>query len=412
MKLISLVPNEKNSVLYIECYELPENCYDGEKLSYSEIDGKKLKYAKISQTATFNYNGVYYGSQIEPSAFDVELGDITLIDNDGDNVYDVVNIMDYDVLVAGNRIFDNLKIIHDKHTTGDCVRLDDSDENLIINVTINGKRATARDIMVNDCLSFAVGKIGDDEKVVTVKVNRDSVSGNIDSVGSKYITIEGKEYIASENVKIKPAQRGDSLRAGKNVTAYFDYLGQISIIYNNAESELTYGFVLDVVESDPGSESMIFKLYTLGNDFAKLETDSSVRINGKKFINISDVRDELTGSKLSEFAQYSDKLYQIVKYNIKDGVLTDIWTTASNDERAPRLDFDFAKRKYKNSGEFGSKWRDFYASGGNLMFIPSPDESGNLDVDGFYVCKQDAITNGGEYYIAGYDCDELRNSPF
>lgn len=410
-ELLCLVPSDKNNDLYITCYELPDNCFDGNVLTYRKEGTDKVKEAKISTTATFNYNGVYYGSQIERSAFDIELGDITLIDCDDDDVYDFVSIMSYEVLVAGNFINDKIKRIHDQYTYDNYVELDSSDPNVIIDVEINGKKASVLDIMTNDCLSYAVGKDGDETVIVTVKINREVVSGKIERFNNKYVLIEGKEYIVSDHAKIKPAERGDDLRVGKVVTAHLDYLNQVAVIFDTAESEFSYGFLMDVVESDPGSDGFIFVCYTLGSDFAKLETGNSVRINGQKYKSLQAIKDELLTSKLSEFSQFSDKMYQVVKFKTNDGKLTDIYTTASEDERAPSLDFDFETRYYKNSGEFGNRWRDFYARG-YFMFIPSPDAEGNLDRTRFYVCKADAITNGGTYYIAGYDCDEYRNSEF
>lgn len=152
----------------------------------------KPKNVRTSGTPIVIYNGATL-INVDVDDLKPKYGKVTLIDNDGDDVYDIIDVLDYRFITVNNVSKSVSRIVG---TNNEVISLDE--ENATVNIYYtDGRKATFDDIRQNNVLAYAASK---DNSVKTVIISTASVFGEVTQIdGDKYL-INGTFYELNDNV--------------------------------------------------------------------------------------------------------------------------------------------------------------------------------------------------------------------
>lgn len=242
-------------VVYAERYETSEVVFgakDGLELDiaagvYKFYEGDKLVNYRLSDT----YNVIYNMQELYPvtSAKLLPLtGTVTLVDNNGDNLYDVVIVDEFYNLVA-DMYNKNLNTITDIKDNSRSLRLDDYDSYRIFDKS--GNIISADKIKSNSVIEIYKSPDGSH---LTAIVNSAVVSGKYTEKTDDKIKVDSREFGFSHDVR--------SDVSALSLGAEYDF-------YINTKNEIVYwtqgigykqGYVLDVGETEGLEKTVAVKL--------------------------------------------------------------------------------------------------------------------------------------------------------
>ncbi|MBQ9737772.1 MAG: S-layer homology domain-containing protein, partial [Clostridia bacterium] len=261
------------SVRNSETLEIPvENVIDSDDSSIKyrkSLNDDSTATVSIAQGSVVVYNGKLFGADKESSTFSVyasekgaskipTIGNIKLIDRNGDKKFDVVFIESYEAWFVSSKTTSNYTIV-------DKVLLHNGNENAkkvldpdYVNFKdLQGAKSSFSSINANSVVCIMESNSGNGAEVITtVVVCKDVVSGKITATSSKNgYTIGGKNY------KISPQARWKNDIApvhGDTGKFYLDCNGNIvTFIKSETESNQQYGYVTDTYEKMDEFESSL-----------------------------------------------------------------------------------------------------------------------------------------------------------
>lgn len=315
-RLVLVSQSQKSSMVTIDAFDIES--YAENRLQYIQTGKNKNSYAKISKTADIIYNGTAV-SDFEDSLFDPELGEITIIDNDGDGTYDVVFVYSYqNYIVSSVNLNDN--VIYDTYMNQSVVLGKTEGEDF--DVYINSKHSTITEIQTESVASVFESMDG----YKMVYVNKETLSGSIESVNpdNQTVLVDDIEYIVCSNDLLEEIRT----HIGKSALFYIDASGKIAYVdFNRIESGVYYGLVMNVrlIDDDEYDEQTLqIKIFKEDGSTEKFLTGNRFQLNNETVRLDKPVYDY---SELwSEGAADSRKLIQ---YTVKnDGKIKEINTAA------------------------------------------------------------------------------------
>ncbi len=414
-RIISLAKKIDERVLELNSLNLEKNCYDGKKLYYTDDNGRERE-VKVSPTSYVLYNGAFAGSQFEKSIFNFDLGEVTLIDTDEDKVYDVIKILEYKYLHASAIPSGDLMILQDKFEPGDYLQLKPASNDLILDIEIDGKPAEIGQIVGEDLVAYAKSPKGASVNYLSLKINREKITGKLTKTSKNIWTINDRDMIASDFIRQAKITKGDIPSMGVQGTYSLDFLGRLAIFNAVATSDYNYGMLLEVANMESAFSSGVkAKFYTSGESVEVYEAPNGVRIDGVKYTSGDAARAYLSATVL-ELYDSNATLCQLVKYRIdEDGHLHSIYTayegsSEGQNENAPHKSFPLKQRYHRSAHDyvFGNEVREYRAGNATLIFtIPPALTNGGVDENQFNVVRRDvldSIYGTGQRNTAAYDC--------
>jgi len=226
--------NAGDKIVYIEersCEHVLINYDDIEGFSnniynvcYQETD-KHKKY-EISNKSAIIYNGKQYAST---SRMIPSYGDVELVDNDKDGIYDVVKIRNYGMcFVTGIFKEDNMVYSSDD-------RVLNFDDDTIVN--IDSKLSSFESIPAQSIMLIRESINTEGSRLCILDVSTKKVQGSIKLIDEDTMRIGDVDY------KISPYMETD-VSAGDQGAFYFDANGRISYFVNKLLAGEQYGFML------------------------------------------------------------------------------------------------------------------------------------------------------------------------
>ncbi len=196
------------------------------KLFYFDDNGKEKKIGFDPEKVSILYNNSALSNYTDDflyNTFEVKDGSVSCIDDDGDGVYDVINIEAYETHIA-NKVVDDK--IYTKHKTEKVLDFDDIENNVAI-VNALGEPIKFTDISVGDTLCVEKDVYG---RINTITVLMDKISTTIagmsfDSNGMiDSLTVTNMEYPISNGLKNLMSTYPDEYNVviGKKIVAYFN----------------------------------------------------------------------------------------------------------------------------------------------------------------------------------------------
>ena len=227
------VDKNRNDAIVVNAEDIRYDTSTLISLKYDSAD--KIREARISQVPYVIYNGKA-SRTFDLQDFDLETGNIRLIDWDCDNTYDVVIITSYQTYVVDSVNVTNFKIF-DKYNQP-AVALDYNQISPEWVMTKDGAPIEIGALNMWDILSVAASKDGE---FVEIKVSQKSIKGNVSMLSDgdifTSVTLDGRNDF--EIAKSCPGQ----IRLEDSGTFYLDIFGRIaafSVVSNAVEYGILY----------------------------------------------------------------------------------------------------------------------------------------------------------------------------
>ncbi len=388
-----------------------------ELIKYSVED--KTKKAKISKTADVIYNGIGIDSWDEED-IDPEYGKLKLVDNDGDDKYDVIFVTDYELFAVQNSLMNDKEIyIYDKDAKQLKVNAELVD--CTVNVWINGQKKAFSDIKNGNVLLVADSGTRDTKRLINIYVLIEKVSGVLKSVSDEELVIDGTTVEYAPLLDESAAKE----MVAKNVECYIDIYGKA--VYLTTESVGKYGVLFKAAMLEDDNERVQVKIYESDNNWQTYLLKEKVRSNGKS-IKDEDIYEQLTLQNDPEDeskGRYTVK--QLVRYAVNDaGEISNldiaIDTTDSRDRDKQlreagcfRKSIGKLNRRYAHNtkglfdGQGYSRWVEcFFPSNMAVLVIPDSADFGEKDI-AFYTGSY--FQTDKDYVTEVYDLTEDNYSP-
>ena len=192
-------------------------------------------------------------------------GTARLINNTTGNSYNMVDIYDYETIVAQRAVSTSDYKIIDKTISGNSLVLNPDSPLYKFTITKNGSEIQPTGIVANDVINYAESLDGD---FYTVLVTSKAVSGKITSThlnaSPKTITIGDKEYKVTDRFLTYMATKEQrDITSGIQITAYQDAFGNLEWGTVTSSSEFNpYAYVVNAYEN---AEEYYLKLFAPQN---------------------------------------------------------------------------------------------------------------------------------------------------
>ena len=302
-KLLCVVPSS-NDVVSIESMDFLDKSKN--RLTYY-VDGNK-KSLLLDDVYTVIYNNKAISSYSD-DLFDIDYGNIRLVDNNGNGKYDVVFIEDEKSCVAG-------KVNNgDRITIGDLI-----DKKNLIDIPrggdvlcrmSDGTPADITDITTGDVLSIRQDK---SKYLTEIIINRQSVSGTLTYVGNNKVGIQDTEYDALPSV----TEKVSSLLDSQTVIAYIDYHGYVVGVEQGDAADFQIGYLIAVKST--GLDKVSANIVLPDNQVKAYEFSKKVTIDEEKFNKGASILNRLSERQLIRFKlDSSDNICLIDTYVLGNG---------------------------------------------------------------------------------------------
>lgn len=275
---------------------------------YNGNDIRTLTY-RIDKSFTYVENG--RNKVPEDNDFVFKNGSLELIDNNGDNVYDVVIAKKYQYLVvSGVNVVE--KRITDARNAGKSLvlRNENGFYNNMIYVDRRGNEAalTIGSLATDDVIMYAQSADGTYTEGVATKK---SISGVIDEFSTDgTVVIDGEEYKLNDYFSEE-----DKLLPGLKCTLLLAYDNTITAFAKNQENNMKYGYFLDYYAKKEGlQDSAQIAILTTTNDVIYPYLAEDVILDGTR-VKCTDtaLKDALINGDVPK--------YQVIKYEENEELL-------------------------------------------------------------------------------------------
>ena len=289
----------RNSVIEITSDDVT-GYVDSGTLKYDDGNGGKVKTAKFKpDEITVRYNGklVDAGTMIDigddsytrsealnkwltPDTDDSAYGTIKLTDNGDDGTYDMIQIYDYETIVALSAPSTTDYRITDKLVTGNSLILDPQSATYNYTIVKDDTEIPVTSIAANDVILYAQSLDGEQYSVI---VSNKSVTGQISSMSSdgESMTISGTSYkIGSKCAAYILDKNNKELKVGVSGTFYLDAFG--TAVYGTLQETVAspYAYITNTFREDGKYYITAYAPSTSASEAASYPLKSSVKING------------------------------------------------------------------------------------------------------------------------------------
>lgn len=355
---------------------------------YDESD--KEKKVKINDSTIFIYNNGMMAREDIPSLSFAE--EILLIDNNGDNSYDVAKINNYESMRISGLSASNYTVALADGTR----RLDlKPEENRSISIIADGEEVDFSYLQLDDVLSVMESPY-DDFKLCKIYVSRNSVNGVVELKSEDTIGILGTEYTLSEAMK-------NEIFVNSTGTFYIDYFGRIVDAENSRE--MVYGYFYRVKKGSFGKVTA--KIFSERSRWVEVELADKVKFNGIP----STPEQILSSTLLFETPGILESIKpQLVTYRVNaENKVRELNTAVdftnnqwSDEEKEAIKDGTFRlSRKLGSNITYRSSENTFgcevYLTGNTFVFLLAGNYGEEIDDNEISVVNQSALTTNRNY---------------
>lgn len=315
--------NEETTVNYNDVIS-----FDGSTFSYYDSSEKKKNIKINMNTVSVRYNGkpikedtVTLGGEsyfleeavtewLSPDSDNFIYGEVKLTDSGSDGVIDLIQIYNYQTMVAYQAPKSSDYKITDKLISGNYLILDPNSPDYSYTIQKNGAQIEVTAIAAGDIVSYAKSLDG---SLYTVYVTSKPVTGSITTTEEDYIYIDKTKYIKGPmcDSYISTNQSGRTLKVGVSGTFYTDMYG--TIIYgtiSSATETLPYAYIAGAVVEE-GEDAGYITVYTSGTAAKTYKIKNKVKLNGVS-MDYEDAVDKLAESAAYSNADASDEWSNII----------------------------------------------------------------------------------------------------
>lgn len=298
-----LYVDENDNVVYAQAYDSNQIVIDS--CDFDSLKNGKVKYfadnksntKKLDKSPHVIYNGVAYTGYTEKDLNEFD-GEMILIDNDQDNLFEVVKINDYVTgIIKTVNVFD--KAVTFEFPQDIVYRFDELSDEQISVILEDGSDVPYTYMLDKDVVSVLESKTGSS---LIFKVSRKTIEGVLESISEDTVTIDDVQYEYTEEMKNKI----EEYELGSTLKFALDFKGRIAGILDVYSSTFRYGYIIKVAESRGLSVSGGIKILDQDGEIFTYDFADKVRVDGVSFSK------KLVASALVDTSTGSER--QVVKY--------------------------------------------------------------------------------------------------
>ncbi len=372
-------------------------------ISYYDQNGKS-RDAKVSVGTDMVLNGKAVKIKDEISrvkkSYDIA---VKLVDNDGDNTFDFINVLEYNHYAVTSVDTENEKI-YLSYGKGS-LELKDN----FARVFYNGEKCRLEDIEAGMVLSVATS---DEEKgkAIRIEATDDNVLGSVETVTQKgdsdYVSIQGELYRISDEAKaLARSGKIPEIILGLSGQFYLNVKGDIVCVEKNSASG-SIGYMIDMGYEDGtfGEKTLFVKLFTEAAKIEILTATERIKINNGEAVKTYKIKD-FAGS-----ADYNDVVTntvdkQLVLYEANEGIIKSL-TYCKNLEAYNADEFSLDKDYVDNpiSASRTGVYDDKYSiDNATKVFVVPHASYPSQELDRYSIRNGSYLTKTESYRMRMYD---------
>lgn len=348
------------------------------------------KFYKIAETPVMIYNGVHvsYDASLIKDKGQLK-GNVVLVDNTNDDVYDVIFLNEFKNLVVESTSklsytvsdkYGNPSLQFDPDNISVKFRLQD----------MEGNTVDFENLKEWDVISYLKSTDG---KVLSAYVVDNAIEGTVKEIKNGEYKIGDKFYKIAENYvnEIKLDDKG---------VFYLDVMGRIAAVDANSNLSDKYAYLIDGGNAGVMDDSIKIKIFNLKGETETLTSVDRISLNGKPKADAKDV--------LAELMSEGKVVKQLITYEVNaEGNLTKINTAKDLSGGSLTIDKDNFVLNYKNSevayNKTAGKLGNFKITDSTVVFdIPASAQS----TADYAIKDKSMFDDKGIYDVEIYDVGE------
>ena len=401
-RTLNAVSRHKDVEVFIIGSNEYENYQDFE-ISYTKDKASSIRKAKISKNAAMLYNN---RPITDWSQFDIKNGNIKLIDNTADGVYDIVLISDYiSVPVKGVNLTSGFINIEDGvYYNGSRSIPFDGLDNSIQNIAYNSEGV---EIRLDDIQSGGVVSVFEsgDGKFLKVIYCENIVEGMINEISEDYFIIDSDTYEFEE----KDILSKEPFRTGNEVMAYLNFEGKIAFLSPQKNTGERYGYILNKRQKNLDNEELyILTSGIIENKEEDPDNDPETENNIKILVAANDDVKAMKLASRYSVKNESENVLGVSNFGlIPINAVVKFRTNADGEIREiilPEI-VDLTGRKIYNATDnvFGKTLGIPFGIDENTVVLCIPENDVSSEDDYRAMVK---LNDGQQYTVFGYDVNE------
>lgn len=341
------------------------------KISYVDSANERTVTKKLSQDFSLLYNNMYYAE----AALNLDeckgcAGNITLIDNNGDNKYEVVSIKKYDTLFV-DEINESNNLIFDRTDKNVSISTNEDDYEKIIVKDMEGAEAQFSDITVGSVISVAKSSENTKEKSIEIIICTDFVTGKITKINNDDYTKIVLDDISEYDVLKSISTQG---LLGVTVSAYLDSFGNVAYISVLSGRDWQYGICIKK-KYDFGKEKITLRIIAADGNIAEYQLADNVRIDEEKYKNM-DVANRTLSNVTQLNVNVETRNAFVMRYKLdKEDNITSIDTVNKGEEKTDNYLTLIGNGTFVNCSGSVLGWRIPFESDARVISISARDYS-------------------------------------
>ncbi len=286
LNLLTIREIGNGKVLHINSENIED--YKNREYTYTISDQRKKKTAELTATYNIVYNGrlVTDGTLLTPDMMTPDEGYVELIDNDNDNKYETLVIVDCITFVVDEYNADTMEL---KSLNGvPTVEFDRATIKCELYMS-DGKTEVEidyRNIAHNGYVLSLTKSL--DNKVIKIYLAQQTINGTIESIDrdEKEIVVNGTQYILSRNFDAKWS-------VGASAMFYFNEYGHIIYAEREAGVSTKYAYLVSARFAEEDNV-VIVKLYSEDNIYVTANTSKNIRVDGIRYSDLEPLATEIS----------------------------------------------------------------------------------------------------------------------
>ncbi len=262
---------DKNRVVEVNAKDIIE--YNNDKLKYKNSSGRITSAEFLISEVDFIYN-----NKLTPSPkkedFEIEVGNVCVIDNNNDGEYDVVKIVSYKTFVIDS--VDKAKNSAYGKWGGGVVNFEKYDRYSFISE--NGSEMYVMELAEWDVLAVAESKDGKVMSAVYITGVVEGIISDYEIGNPSVIYIDGVAYEAAD---FFIENQLHELQNGKEGLFYLDVEGDIAAVNFSAESEKNFGYLMGIAATSSFGGEIEVKIMAETSEKVITKIAEKVVFNGK-----------------------------------------------------------------------------------------------------------------------------------
>lgn len=385
----------KNQTVTVKGKDIYRESIKENGFTYYDEENGANEDVETERAVVMLYNGVVVA--YNKSYLTKDLAYVTLIDNDKDDKFEIISVMEYRSIVVQS-IGRDYTVADELGGTN--VELDPNSNEYDLFLENAEGEISVTEISAGDVLSYAV-PIGTKPPVKFVYVSNKSATGTITGKDEDGIYLDGVLYETEKDCLEKSI-------IGNKGTFLIDYFNRV--VHKTVERDVVFGYLNSIEKKN---FSVRAKIFTENSRFVELEFKESFHLNDKK----TDAMDFY-----KDYGADTDLYRKLVTYTVNDDAeivsmnfaeTSEEWT----DGELEMINHDkFRLSAYEDKAQYRSGMTSF---GNNILLtaqtkifmVPLQARNAVGELDKFYVTTRDTMVQDREYSnIYAYNSDELHRA--